>query len=203
MGEFFDWNFFCNKHNKIAVHCRTKKEAVDFCEQMHQQGLYWCTGTTYLSHTNYECYTSDTCYTNNGEFATLNYLKTQKYRIYEWNDYMITDPKDILKPGYMVQLRSGYFYIYLPYTEGYVFIKSFVNPVNLNHYDNELNHKDNNDLDVMKIYGYAKYDVDILNYSSRERLILWERDERPEIKMTVKEMKQKLEEILNAKIVEG
>ena len=74
--------------------------------------------------------------------------------------------------------------------------------MNLKYYDNELNHKDNNNLDVMKIYGLAKYDVDILCYSSRERLLLWKRDERPEIKMTVDEMKQKLEEILNAKIVE-
>ena len=199
----FNWKAFCNKNNRIAVHCKTEEEAKDFCKQMVQHGLYWCSNTSYLDHTNYEIYTSKTCYTNTGTYNHLNYITgLNNYKIFEWSDYMQVSPKDILKPGYIVELRSGYYYICLPYTEGYAFIKAFVNPVNLKYYDNELNHKDNNDLDVMKIYGLAKYDVDILCYSSRERLLLWKRDERPEIKMTVDEMKQKLEEILNAKIVE-
>ena len=203
MKEFFDWNFFCDKNNNVAVHCKTEEEAKDFCKQMDLHGLYWCSNTSYLDHTNYEIYASKTCYTNTGTYNRLNYITgLNNYKIFEWSDYMQVSPKDILKPGYIVELRSGYYYICLPYTEGYAFIKAFVNPVNLKYYDNELNHKDNNNLDVMKIYGLAKYDVDILCYSSRERLLLWKRDERPEIKMTVEEMKQKLEEFLNAKIVE-
>ena len=198
----FDWNSFCDKNNNIAVHCKTEEEAKDFCKQMDLHGLKWGSGESYLKVNNYRWIQSETCYSNKGEYDEVKYYEDHYYRILEWSDYMQVSPKDILKPGYIVELRSGYYYICLPYTEGYAFIKAFVNPVNLKYYDNELNHKDNNDLDVMKIYGLAKYDVDILCYSSRERLLLWKRDERPEIKMTVEEMKQKLEEILNAKIVE-
>ncbi len=198
----FDWNFFCDKNNNVAVHCKTKEEAKDFCKQMDLHGLRWKSGTSYLEVNNYRWTQSKTCYSNKGDYDEVKYYEDHNYHVLEWSDYMQVSPKDILKPGYIVELRSGYYYICLPYTEGYAFIKAFVNPVNLKYYDNELNHKDNNDLDVMKIYGLAKYDVDILCYSSRERLLLWKRDERPEIKMTVEEMKQKLEEILNAKIVE-
>ena len=202
LKEFFDWNFFCDKNNNVAVHCKTEEEAKDFCKQMDLHGLKWRSGISYLTTNRYKECKSKICYSNKGGYDEIEYYKSNKYRILEWSDYMQVSPKDILKPGYIVELRSGYYYICLPYTEGYAFIKAFVNPVNLKYYDNELNHKDNNDLDVMKIYGLAKYDVDILCYSSRERLLLWKRDERPEIKMTVEEMKQKLEEILNAKIVE-
>lgn len=202
LKEFFDWNFFCDKNNNVAVHCKTEEEAKDFCKQMDLHGLKWRSGISYLTTNRYEECKSKICYSNKGGYDEIEYYKSNKYRILEWSDYMQVSPKDILKPGYIVELRSGYYYICLPYTEGYAFIKAFVNPVNLKYYDNELNHKDNNNLDVMKIYGLAKYDVDILCYSSRERLLLWKRDERPEIKMTVDEMKQKLEEILNAKIVE-
>lgn len=202
LKEFFDWNFFCDKNNNVAVHCKTEEEAKDFCKQMDLHGLKWGSGESYLKVNNYRWIQSETCYSNKGEYDEVKYYEDHYYRILEWSDYMQVSPKDILKPGYIVELRSGYYYICLPYTEGYAFIKAFVNPVNLKYYDNELNHKDNNNLDVMKIYGLAKYDVDILCYSSRERLLLWKRDERPEIKMTVEEMKQKLEEFLNAKIVE-
>lgn len=198
----FDWNSFCDKNNNIAVRCKTEEEAKDFCKQMDLHGLKWRSGESYLKVNNYRWIQSETCYSNKGEYDEVKYYEDHDYRILEWSDYMQVSPKDILKPGYIVELRSGYYYICLPYTEGYAFIKAFVSPVNLKYYDNELNHKDNNDLDVMKIYGLAKYDVDILCYSSRERLLLWKRDERPEIKMTVDEMKQRLEEILNAKIVE-
>lgn len=202
LKEFFDWNFFCDKNNNVAVHCKTEEEAKDFCKQMDLHGLKWRSGISYLTTNRYEERKSKICYSNKGGYDEIEYYKSNKYRILEWSDYMQVSPKDILKPGYIVELRSGYYYMYLPYIEGYAFIKYFVTPVNLESYDDELKHKENNDLDVMRIYGLAKYDVDILRYSSRERLLLWKRDERPEIKMTVDEMKQRLEEILNAKIVE-
>lgn len=201
LGEF-NWLSFLNKNSKIAVHCKTEEEANDFCKQMDHYGLRWNSGDSYLKYNYYKCYGTRTCYTNQRDFGSLEYFEENNYRILEWSDYMQTSPKDILKPGYVVELRSGYYYMYLPYTEGYAFIKYFVTPVNLESYDDELKHKENNDLDVMRIYGFAKYDVDILYCGNKERLLLWERKEHLEIKMTVEEMKQKLEEILNAKIVE-
>ena len=48
----FNWNEFKNKDNKIAVYCKTEEEAVDFCKQMHEHGMKWCNGESYLKNTN-------------------------------------------------------------------------------------------------------------------------------------------------------
>ena len=200
----FDWETFCEEKSDIVVHCKTKEEAEDFCKQMHLNGLCWCNNTSYLSHTNYETYTTKTCYTGDGTFQSLDYFikPINDRKILEWSDYMQIIPKDILKPGYLVVLRNGQYYIYLPYAKGYAFCKKFFDTQNLENYDCELKSKENNCFDVMKIYGYANMVLDILVEAPRERPLLWERKEKSETRMTVDEMKQKLEEILNAKIVE-
>ena len=198
----FDWNSFCDKNNNIAVHCKTEEEAKDFCKQMDLHGLKWGSGVSYLTTNRYEECKSKICYSNKGGYDEIEYYKGNKYRILEWSDYMQIIPKDILKPGYLVVLRNGQYYIYLPYAKGYAFCKKFFDTQNLENYDCELKSKENNCFDVMKIYGYANMVLDILVEAPRERPLLWERKEKSEIKMTVEEMKQKLEEILNAKIVE-
>lgn len=192
----FDWNSFCDKNNNIAVHCKTEEEAKDFCKQMDLHGL------SYLTTNRYEECKSKICYSNKGGYDEIEYYKGNKYRILEWSDYMQIIPKDILKPGYLVVLRNGQYYIYLPYAKGYAFCKNFFDTQNLENYDCELKSKENNCFDVMKIYGYANMVLDILVEAPRERPLLWERKEKSETRMTVDEMKQKLEEILNAKIVE-
>lgn len=30
------------------VHCKTEEEAKDFCKQMHEHGMKWCNGESYL-----------------------------------------------------------------------------------------------------------------------------------------------------------
>lgn len=50
----FNWDEFKNKDNKIAVHCKTEEEAIDFCKRMHEHGMKWCTGKSYMEKTN--CY---------------------------------------------------------------------------------------------------------------------------------------------------
>jgi hypothetical protein len=52
----FNWDEFKNKDNKIAVHCKTEEEAIDFCKRMHEHGMKWCTGKSYMEKTNYEEY---------------------------------------------------------------------------------------------------------------------------------------------------
>ena len=198
----FDWNFFCDKNNKVAVHCKTEEEAKDFCKQMDHFGLKWRNGYSYLENNNYRITQSKTCYSNQGEFDKVEYYKDHNYHVLEWNDYMKVIPRDILKPGHMVELRNGHAYMYLPYAKGYAFIKEHSDPVNLKHYDCDLNYSENECFDVMKIWGLTNLPQDIMYFIPNERPLLWERKENPEIRMTVNEMKKKLEEILNAKIVE-
>ena len=201
MGEF-NWLSFLNKNNKIAVHCKTKEEANDFCKQMNHYGLRWSTNSSYLKYNYYEAYGPKTCYSNQGEYCSLDYFENNNYRIFEWSDYMKIVPRDILKPGHMVELRNGHAYMCLPYVKGYAFIKEHSDPVNLKHYDCDLNYIGNKCFDVMKIWGLTNLPQDIMYFIPNERSLLWERKEKPEIKMTIDQMKQRLEEILNAKIVE-
>ena len=209
----FDWNSFCDKSNDIAVHCNTAEEAQDFCDQMDKHGLKWDNGESYVNNTSYNIYKCDSCYTNKGMVCSkegIIYCYDYSPVVLEWSEYMQTSPKDMLELGYMVELRNGNWYIYLPYAKGHAFVKTFFNPVDLECYDCELYSKESKDLDVMKIYGHAKTLVDIWpsnlidiwDSAPKGRTLLWERKEKLEIKMTVDEMKQKLEKILNAKIVE-
>ena len=198
----FDWNSFCDKNNDVAVHCKTEEEAKDFCKQMDLHGLRWCSGTSYLEVNNYRWTQSKTCYSNKGEYDEVKYYEDQNYHVLEWSDYMEVAPKDILKPGYVVELRNGDTYMYIPYANGSCFVKYRLAPIDLKEYDYELNYKGNNRLDIMKIWGHTQLSNDVLSIISKGRTLLWEREERPEIRMTIDEMKQKLEEILNVKIVE-
>lgn len=58
----FNWEEFLDRNNKIAVHCKTEEEAKDFCKQMHEHGLKWCSGASYIKTTNYDVYKDKICY---------------------------------------------------------------------------------------------------------------------------------------------
>ena len=66
----FNWDEFKNKYNKIAVNCKTEEEAKDFCKRMHEHGMKWCTGKSYMEKTNYEEYKGETCYVGSGVFSS-------------------------------------------------------------------------------------------------------------------------------------
>ena len=48
----FNWEEF-KASDKIAVHCKTEEEAIDFCNQMHEHGMEWNNGESYLDVTNW------------------------------------------------------------------------------------------------------------------------------------------------------
>ena len=84
----FNWKEFKNKDNKIAVHCKTEEEAKDFCKRMHEHGMKWSTGKSYMEKTNYEEYKGETCYIRFGMFSSYRYYNSEGYEILEWSDYM-------------------------------------------------------------------------------------------------------------------
>ena len=83
----FNWKEFKDKNNYIAVHCKTKKEAIDFCGQMHEHGMKWCDGSSYLNRISWETYKTETMYSNKGTFGSKAY-ENEYYTILEWSDYM-------------------------------------------------------------------------------------------------------------------
>lgn len=110
----FKWKEFKNKYNKIAVHCKTEEEAKDFCKRMHEHGMKWRDGESYLECTEYGKHLSETCYTGYGEFASYDFYKEREYKILEWSDYMDKEfTKADLKDGMVVEQRDGNMYLVL------------------------------------------------------------------------------------------
>ena len=82
----FNWEEFIS-NDKIAVHCKTEEQAKDFCRQMHEHGLEWNFGQSYLQKTYWNIDEDNTCYTGHGTYSSLEYFENNNYTILEWSDY--------------------------------------------------------------------------------------------------------------------
>lgn len=188
----FDWESF--KEGKIVVHCKTKKEAEDFCKQMHKQGMVWGTGNSYLSCTHYEEYKNKTCYSGGGGYQSYDYFEKYRYNILEWSDYMDKEfTKADLKDGMVVKHRNG--------DKRMVVNEALIGEdgySDRNCFREDLTDRYFKDLDIVGVYAIQEYSnfADMLSDYNLE--LIWERKEPK--KMTVKEMKQKLEELTGEEI---
>lgn len=189
----FNWNEFKNKENRIAVHCKTEEEAVDFCKQMHEHGMKWCNGESYLKNTNY-MRNEGTCYYGSGEYSTRDFAEKYNYKILEWSDYMQKKfTKSDLKDGMVVKYRDGDKRMVINEAligeDGYEYRHCF---------REDLTHRYFKDLDIVGVYAIQEYNnfADMLSDYNLE--LIWERTESK--KMTVEEMKQKLEELTGEEI---
>ena len=85
--EEFDWDKFKNKNNDIAVHCKTKDEAIEFCKEMYKHRITWSDGEKYTDN-NY-CLYNDNC-RNNGIYydsdGTFSIIKDYNI-VLEFSDY--------------------------------------------------------------------------------------------------------------------
>ena len=90
----FDFGAWKNK--KVCMHCKTRQEAEDFCNEMHKAGLKWRTGISYLEASYSNSYRGCMCYFfNEGVYDSFGYAKDSGYRILEWSDYRSTEsPKE-------------------------------------------------------------------------------------------------------------
>lgn len=191
----FNWDEFKNKCNKIVVHCKTEEEAVDFCKQMHEHGMKWCTGKSYMEKTNYEEYKGETCYAGSGEFSSYRYYNSEGYEILEWSDYMQKEfTKADLKDGMVVEYNDNSFGKRLV-------IGGFL--IGEDGYDDLVNYNENlknvvSDLEIVRVYK-IKCMGEISSIMKDYNLeLIWERKETK--KMTVEEMRKKLEELTGEQI---
>ena len=193
----FNWDEFKNKDNKIAVNCKTGTEAKDFCKQMHRQGMKWRNGESYLKNTNYDMHNEGTCYYGDGEWSSLDIAKNYNYKILEWSDYMQKKfTKADLKDGMVVEQRNGNRYLVLAGMAvrecGHNKISGYTN--NLEWYGT------NRDGDIVKVYRIIHESPGTIEkaFCDRNLELIWERKEPK--KMTVEEMRQKLEELTGEEI---
>lgn len=191
----FNWDKFKNKDNKIAVHCKTEEEAIDFCKRMHEHGMKWCTGKSYMEKTNYEEYKGETCYIRFGMFSSYRYYNSEGYEILEWSDYMQKEfTKSDLKDGMVVEYNDNCFGKrlviggFLTGEDGYV---------DLGDYNENLKNVVS-DLEIVRVYKIkCMRKISSIMHDDNLELI-WERKKLK--KMTVEEMREKLEELIGEEI---
>lgn len=88
------FDFGAWKDKNVSMHCRTREEAEDFCNEMHKAELTWSSGTSYLKMSCFNIYENYTCYRfNEGEYDNTVHAKNKGYTILEWSDYRSTEPK--------------------------------------------------------------------------------------------------------------
>lgn len=190
----FNWDEFKNKDNKIAVHCKTEEEAKDFCKRMHEHGMKWCSGKSYLKEINYESCEEETCYIK-GEFSPYQYYKSNGYEILEWSDYMQKEfTKADLKDGMVVEYNDNYFRKrlviggFLTGEDGYADLGDY----------NENLKSVVSDLEIVRVYKIKCMGKISSIMEDHNLELIWERKEPK--KMTVEEMRQKLEELTGKEI---
>lgn len=193
----FNWDEFKNTGNKIAVHCKTDEEAKDFCKQMHGQGMKWCTGDSYLENTNYNVHNEGTCYYGIGEYSSRDFAEKYNYKILEWSDYMQKEfTKKYLKSGMVVEYgdeslgRRVVIGDFLVGKDGYARLENYEH--------NLINRERIDGMDIVKVYKIKQgYPFGRIMEDHNLELI-WERKEPK--KMTIEEMRQKLEELTGEEI---
>ena len=191
----FNWDEFKNKDNKIVVHCKTEEEAKDFCKQMHKHRMKWWNGESYLENTNYNAHHGGTCYYGSGEYSSRDFAEKHNYKILEWSDYMQKEfTKADLKDGMVVEYNDNYFGKrlviggFLTGEDGYV---------DLGDYNENLKNVVS-DLEIVRVYK-IKCMGKISSIMHDDNLeLIWERTETK--KMTVEEMREKLEELTGEEI---
>lgn len=192
----FNWDEFKNKDNKIAVNCKTEEEAKDFCKQMHKHRMKWRNGESYLKNTNYDMYNERTCYYGDGEYSTRDFAEKYNYKILEWSDCMKKEfTKADLKDGMVVEQRDGGMYLVLA---GTAVGKGEHNSIN--GYTDGLKWAGYKGGDIVKVYRITPGSLGCIEdvFIKNNLELIWERTETK--KMTVEEMRKKLEELTGEQI---
>jgi hypothetical protein len=193
----FNWDEFKNEENKIAVHCKTEEEAKDFCRKMHEHGMRWCDDGSFLKTTEYAIHEEKTCYSGSGTIGSFAHFIGKGYEILEWSDYMQKEfTKADLKDGMVVEQRNENRYLLLGET--------FANKSGYNKiigYENDLKWKGGYPGgDIVRVYRIIPGSIKCLEevFFDENLELIWERKEPK--KMTVEEMRQKLEDLTGEEI---
>ena len=106
---------------------------------------------------------------------------------------------DDLKYGYLVELRDGRYALYMPSRNGDLFDFGNVDFSIMNYKKNlKYDNNRNSNVDIVKVFGFAEYGT--LQLTTKNRELLWERKERETVEMTVNEMKEKLEALIDQNV---
>ena len=180
----FDFNDYKVEY---AMHCKTEKEAEEFCKVLYDARRKWSTGSSYKDITNYGDNKTRTCYSfNHGNYGNFDYYERANYTILEWEDFM-EFTKDDLKIGYVVQFENGAYAMFVNTLIGLVFITQDGVFVKLTDYKGDLTTFSNTDIEesysIVKVFGFSRLTMATLNITPYDRELLWERKEPKELTM--------------------
>ena len=158
--------------------------------------MKWCNGESYLKNANYNAHHEETCYYGSGEYSSRDFAEKYNYKILEWSDYMQKKfTKSDLEDGMVVEQRDGDMYLVLA---GKAVRKGRCN--RMDNYDDGLKCIGYTGGDIVKVYmitpGSLRCIEDVFIKNNLE--LIWERKEPK--KMTVEEMREKLEELTGEEI---
>lgn len=177
------------KGQKVAMHCKTEQEAIDFCNYMHENGKRWFSGRTYKQATNYSDYGSETCYWfNNGTYASRTYAIEEKIEILEWSDYMNkVFTKSDLKNGDVLVKRNGYVEIVIPEIGARITKNGRFNWFSL--LNEDLTNDDGREYDIVKVYrpkspGQCSFKEEFFEKGE----LIFKRDKMEPVEVTLEEI---------------
>ena len=136
-----------------AMHCKTEKEAIDFCTYLHKNGRHWRSGDFYIDDTMWDRHGDNTVYYFNiGICGHIHIAKEEGYTILEWSNYMGTDfsmfTKADLKTGDVLLRRDGTVEIYNGELDVFILQSHWNDPSNTRL---DLTSKINKNADIMAI----------------------------------------------------
>lgn len=183
----FDWNEF--KSDKVAVHCKTEKEAKDFIKIAYDNWVEWNVSDRDI--TNFCYYRNETCYAYYGsiEYSSIEFYYNNDYKIIEWSDYMNTNneqdfTKDMLKDGMVVECVNGGRYLKLNNN----FINNGYMP--LDRYNEDLTLKGSDDYDYTVNKIYKSIDVPYISelFNDEYLELIWKRKEEKPLELTMEDI---------------
>lgn len=77
---------FWNSKEKLVIHCNTKEKANKLLKAFDKMGKTWENGSSYLEMNSWFDCKEDTCYSNDNLYASINYYKSKRVKIYEFED---------------------------------------------------------------------------------------------------------------------
>lgn len=163
----FDFDKY--KGQKVAMHCKTEEEAIDFCRAMDEADLRWNIGARYINRNFYDIYEELTCYIfNEGKYGRMDRALNNGYEVLEWGDFMNKQfSKSDLRNGDVCVTRAGFSMISV------IDLRCFAGDLNAYSFDDFSDDLKNEDhqLDIVKVYRpQSPYhcSLDFCSYESGE-----------------------------------
>lgn len=81
--------FLANKGKKrMTIHCSNEEDYIILCEAFHIRGAKWRNGYSYNVYPQH-FYNKNFCYTNDGKYGTIEFYKSEKIDIYEFEEVIL------------------------------------------------------------------------------------------------------------------